>query len=212
MSQVEDHGLQLRARPSQARSVATFNLILDTTGLLLDAGGFDAVTTNLIAEEAGITVRAIYRYFPNKHAIVVELARRMASQWSDAVGTLGSLAEPAEPWRDLWCSYVDTFLAAVRQTPGGPAVLLAMRSDPILRRVDDDANREYVNQIADAIRARSSRVDAREARRVATVLMASTVAIVDEALMNGSAESPKLIELMTTMQLGFLERYLDDPR
>jgi len=155
--------LELRARPRQERSVATFELILDTTGELLETHGFDALTTNLIAEEAGVTVRAIYRYFPNKHAIVVELARRMSSSWGDSMQGLGSLADPTTPWRLVWDGYIDGFVRAVRATPGGRAVVLAMRSDPDLRRIDDEANDSYISGIASELTSRVPKLPMRAA-------------------------------------------------
>lgn len=203
--------LELRARPTQARSVVTFELILDTTGVLLETRGFDALTTNLIAEEAGVTVRAIYRYFPNKHAIVVELARRMAFDWSESLDSLGSLADPNVPWRALWDSYIDGFVSAVRATPGGRAVLLAMRADPDLRRVDDEANDNYISGIASELASRVPNLSAAEALSVATVLVRSTVAVVDEAFDTEDSAGAKLLHVLKAMHLGLLGQYLDDP-
>lgn len=208
VAEVDSPLLELRARPLQARSVLTFNQILDATGALLETHGFDAVTTNLVADEAALTVRAIYRYFPNKHAIVVELARRMAQRWSDALDGIGSFADPSQPWRELWGDYIDGFVAAVRATPGGRAVLLAMRSEPDLRRVDDEANRVYIEGIAAALRARVPQMTGAEAETVATVLMRSTVAVIDEAFDSDDVAGAGLIEAMKTMHVGLLERYL----
>jgi len=203
--------LELRARPTQARSVATFALILDTTGELLETHGFDAVTTNLIADEAGVTVRAIYRYFPNKHAIVVELARRMSASWVDSMQGLGSLADSTTPWRSVWDGYINGFVRAVRATPGGRAVLLAMRSDPDLRRIDDEANDTYINGIASELVARGPALSEAEGLRVATVLVRSTVAVVDEAFNTEDPAAARLLDVMKAMHVGLLEQYLDDP-
>jgi len=201
--------LELRRRPTQDRAVATFNQILDTTGTLLETHGFDAVTTNLISAESGVSVRAIYRYFPNKHAIVSELARRMATQWRTAIAEAGSFGDQSSSWRDLWCAYIDTFVSAVRSTPGGQAVILAMRSDPDLRQVDDEANRLYITEVADSLCERSTELSRSDARAVATVLMRSTVAVLDEAFEADKRTAAQLIELLKTMQLDLLARYLD---
>ncbi len=201
--------LELRRRPTQARAQATFSLILDTTGSLLEVHGFDSLTTNLISAESGVSVRAIYRYFPNKHAIVSELARRMAGQWSDTLGELGSLDDPSQPWREVWCAYIDTFVHSVKSTPGGRAVLLAMRSDPDLRRIDDDANQRYIAGIAAELTSRSNSLGRAEAEKVATVLMRSTVAVLDDAFEATAPTARQLIQLLKTMQLGLLANYLD---
>ena len=201
--------LELRRRPTQDRAVKTFAEILDTTGRLVETHGFDAVTTNLISAESAVSVRAIYRYFPNKHAIVVELARRMAAQWRESLADAGSFDDLSTPWRDLWCAYIDTFVSSVRSTPGGRAVLLAMRSDPDLRRVDDEANQLYIDEIADVLQARTTGLTASGAIAVATVLIRSTVGVLDEAFEAEEHAAIQMVELLTTMQLDLLARYLD---
>jgi AcrR family transcriptional regulator len=156
-------------------------------------------------------VRALYRYFPNKHAIVLELARRMASDWSDSLDGLGSLADPNAAWRALWSSYIDGFVSAVRATPGGRAVLLAMRADPDLRRVDDAANENYIIEISSELVSRAPGLSAAEARRVATVLMRSTVAVVDEVFDSDDSAGAELLCVLKAMHFGLLGQYLDDP-
>ena len=201
--------LRLRRRPTQDRSVATFDLILDTTATLLDTHGFDALTTNLVAEESGTSIRAIYRYFPNKHAIVGELARRMEHQWKSALASAGDLGDPAQPWRDVWCAYIDAFVLAVRSSNGAIAVLAAMRADPQLRKIDEEANAGYTDDITAALLSRGRVGSASEARAIATVLMRSTVAVLDEAFEAGSDEADRLIATMKNMHIGLLSDYLD---
>ena len=42
---------------------------------ILEAEGPEALSTNRIAERAGVSVGSLYQYFPNKDAIIAELAR-----------------------------------------------------------------------------------------------------------------------------------------
>lgn len=201
--------LELRRRPTQDRAVATFDLVLDTTATLLETHGFDALTTNLISTESGVSVRAIYRYFPNKHAIVGELARRMGRQWQTALGTAGELDDLSTPWRQVWSGYIDAFVLGVRSTNGAKAVLIAMRSDPELRKADEEANTEYIDGITDALRSRGKIASRAEARAVATVLIRSTVAVLDEAFEADEADAARLIDVMKAMHIGLLADYLD---
>lgn len=182
--------------------------MLETAGGLLEQYGFDALTTNLIASEAGLWIRGIYRYFPNKHAIVAELARKMEAQWGSALADVGTLDDPSVDWRKRWLSYIDAFVGCVRATPGGRAVLVAMRSEPALRQIDDEVNRSYIKGLEEALLARSSNISKREATMVATVMIRSTVAILDEVF-ESKRESSELIETMKIMQIGLLERHLD---
>jgi AcrR family transcriptional regulator len=67
---------QARRRPRQLRARQTVEAILDAVVRLLTREGVAAVTTNRIAEIAGVSIGSVYQYFPNKHAIFVALHRR----------------------------------------------------------------------------------------------------------------------------------------
>lgn len=64
-------------QPRQQRAIKTYEAILDATGELLVEVGLERISTNLIAERAGITVPALYRYFPNKYAVLNALGGRL---------------------------------------------------------------------------------------------------------------------------------------
>src|SRR5512146_42152 len=59
-----------RKRPSQARSRATVDALLEATARILVREGFDRASTNRIAEEAGVSIGSLYQYFPGKEALV----------------------------------------------------------------------------------------------------------------------------------------------
>lgn len=201
--------LELRRRPTQERAVATFDLILDTTASLLETHGFDALTTNLISTESGVSIRAIYRYFPNKHAVVGELARRMERQWGAALVAAGDFDDPVAPWRDVWNSYIDAFVQSVRTTSGARAVLNAMRGAPELRKADEEANAGYIVSVGAVLRSRGAGISAQQANAVATVLIRSTVAVLDEAFEADDAAAKRLIAVMKNMHAGLISQYLD---
>jgi AcrR family transcriptional regulator len=63
-------------RPKQRRAQMTVEAVLDAVVKLLKREGGDAVTTNRIAEVAGVSIGSIYQYFPNKRAIFMALHER----------------------------------------------------------------------------------------------------------------------------------------
>src|SRR5258706_6739469 len=65
-----------RKLPRQARSKATVDAIVEACARLLQGGDYAAVTTNHIAERAGVSIGTLYEFFPNKEAIVTELIER----------------------------------------------------------------------------------------------------------------------------------------
>lgn len=67
-----------RKIPAQARSRVTVDAIIQATTYILTEVGWDGLTTNAIAERAGVNIGSLYQYFPNKEAIIAELQRRHA--------------------------------------------------------------------------------------------------------------------------------------
>jgi AcrR family transcriptional regulator len=65
-----------RRIPQQRRARETVDAIVQAAAHLLSARGWDASTTNHIAERAGVSIGSLYKYFPNKPSIVAEVARR----------------------------------------------------------------------------------------------------------------------------------------
>lgn len=61
---------ELRHRPHQKRALRTVNSIQQACLAILETEGESALNTNRIAEAAEISIGTLYRYFPNKEAIV----------------------------------------------------------------------------------------------------------------------------------------------
>ncbi|PWR22432.1 TetR/AcrR family transcriptional regulator [Zavarzinia compransoris] len=62
--------LAMKKRPTQGRSQATVTAVVDAAAQLLAEQGYARLTTNHIAERAGVSIGSIYQYFPGKEAIV----------------------------------------------------------------------------------------------------------------------------------------------
>lgn len=69
-----------RRKPTQIRARLTVDAILDAVVRLLKRKGHKAITTNRIAEVAGVSIGSVYQYFPNKHAIFIALHERHVSE------------------------------------------------------------------------------------------------------------------------------------
>ena len=71
------HATHSRKTPVQARSVATRDAILNAASDILAKNGQAALNTNRIATRAGVSIGALYQYFPNKRAILNTLLSDM---------------------------------------------------------------------------------------------------------------------------------------
>lgn len=64
----------LRHTPRQQRSERTLARIIDAADQVFGDVGYEKTTTTLIAKQAGLSVGAVYRFFPDKQAVAVALA------------------------------------------------------------------------------------------------------------------------------------------
>jgi AcrR family transcriptional regulator len=73
-------GRLARRVPRQRRAALTVEAILDAVVRVLKREGVAAVTTNRVAEVAGVSIGSIYQYFPDKRAMFIALHRRHVEQ------------------------------------------------------------------------------------------------------------------------------------
>ncbi|MCP5019901.1 MAG: TetR/AcrR family transcriptional regulator [Ketobacter sp.] len=69
--------LKEKKSPRQARSKATVEAIIQASAQLLEEEGYAALTTNGVAERAGVSIGSVYEYFPGKEAIVAAVATQL---------------------------------------------------------------------------------------------------------------------------------------
>lgn len=67
---------QLRKRPSHSVGKGIVDAIVEATSRIIEADGIEALTTNRIAQVAGVSIGSFYQYFPNREAVVAEIGRR----------------------------------------------------------------------------------------------------------------------------------------
>ena len=142
-----------RTAPNQKRSQQTLDRILIAAADLLEEVGFERLSTNLICKRAGLTPPALYRYFPNKYAVLKELGERLMIRQNELL----------EEWQfdpeDLsgLTAQIEVFLAATidvtRATKAGGWIMRSMHASPILSDVRLGSHRRVAQQLADRILA-----------------------------------------------------------
>ena len=56
----------MRKKPCQQRSQQMVDILLEASGRVLERHGLANLTTNRVADEAGVSVGSLYQYFANK--------------------------------------------------------------------------------------------------------------------------------------------------
>jgi AcrR family transcriptional regulator len=169
----------------------TVGSILEAATQLLTQDGVERLSTNRIAERAGVAVASLYQYFPNKQAILGALSEKeLSEERAELTARSAELAD--RPLREV-------IRVAVRSTIGIHArrprlVKSLLESVPVLgAEAHVRARAHVVSMVADALRARSDEVrEAPDADMRAFVV----VQAVEAAIHAAAAERPT---------------YLDDP-
>jgi len=138
-------------RPQQDRAKRTYERILASAAELLVEVGVERISTNLVAERARITVPALYRYFPNKYAVLNALGAALMDkqnavfqQWFD------KYLEEGDPQLLLGNIHelLKTTYDVTRMQIGGLEVVQALRAVAPLQEVRLESHRLVANQFA----------------------------------------------------------------
>jgi AcrR family transcriptional regulator len=150
--------LETKLQPTQARGQDTYEVVLATAGEMLRDTGFEQLTTNAICQRAGLTPPALYRYFPNKYAILKELGDRLMSaqdqvvlEWIDGGGLAG---ETVEARLASSIAIHERIVEITRAFPGGAAIARALRAVPMLQRLRFESRDMVAERFYAAVRAR----------------------------------------------------------
>jgi AcrR family transcriptional regulator len=207
--------LDARTTPSQTRARNTFEAVLSTAGELLGEVGFERLSTNLVCERAGMTPPALYRYFPNKYAILSELARRLMDAQDEAVfawvenGGLqaGSLETAVEKNRRLQQQVNEI----TRQIPGGIWIMRALRAVPLLRDIRiasrDNVARHISERLTEVYPDVPERELFRAARLTTEVAYAATEMVLEEPALDEARINEDVCWMVAMHYQRLAERY-----
>ena len=107
----------LRNEPVQARSTARLSALLDAAAQIVDEIGYERLTTAMVAERAGASIGTVYRYFPDRIAVLQALAARNLERVLDR--TIAAIHDPAnETWLPAMGAASDVLVDAFRTEAG----------------------------------------------------------------------------------------------
>lgn len=85
----------IRVEPVQARSTARVNALLDAASDAIHELGYEQLTTAMVAERAGASIGTVYRYFPDRIAVLQAVASRNLGKATRALETRLASNSPA---------------------------------------------------------------------------------------------------------------------
>ncbi|WP_127110760.1 TetR/AcrR family transcriptional regulator [Pararhodobacter zhoushanensis] len=188
-----------RKSPRQQRAHATCAAILEATARILESAGPEALTTNRIAEVAGVSIGSLYQYYPAKQAILAELVRAqraaLLTDLQDAVQQAAGL--------DLRATVPLLIAASLKHHAHRP--LLAQRLEAAEKTLALDAETAALKAQIDALVVKVlAQRGVADPRQAAFDLAAMVTGWADAAVMAGDSDTVALAERMTRAANGYL--------
>ena len=199
--------LEPRLRPATGRARKTVDRILDATALLLDEVGFDAITTNLIAQRADVNVASLYKYFPNKYAVLTALAERMRDE---QVAMLAERLQPGRDWRTQLAGLLDSFLDLFVSRPGFAELSLVLSSSAPLREIDEASLAAEAQVIADRLTSFGVKAGRADRQAIGRVVVEAARGVLPLARRTSPAGRKRLMRELQRMLEAYLTTYVED--
>lgn len=199
--------LEPRLRPATGRARKTVGRILDATASLLDEVGFDAITTNLIAQRADVNVASLYKYFPNKYAVLTALAERMRDE---QVAMLAERLQPGSDWRAQLAGLLESFLDLFVSRPGFAELSLVLSSSAPLREIDEASVAAEAQVIADRLTSFGVTAGRADRQAIGRVVVEAARGVLPLARRTSPAGRKRLMRELQRMLEAYLATYVGD--
>lgn len=183
MSSSASESEPFRRLPQQARSRQRVNQILDAAAQVFEEAGYDAASTELIAKRAETSIGSLYRFFPDKSAILYTLAERYARQMQELAAAKMNASMVRQPLAQVLSDIIDAFDHFYTSQPGCRMVMLQSRVSAEIQVVNQRADREIVKQIEAffALRQPNMPTEQRQVAALVSVEIAGTLQLLSLA-------------------------------
>jgi len=142
---------RLRRTPVQARSRALIKRVLDAADSIIASEGYAALTVPRLVNRADVAVGSLYRFFPDREAVVEGVAERYVTLLLETMDGLQSQFLSL-PWNDLVNLVIEQFVTLYRQHPAYRELFLGGHLNQEMR--DRQANDHLGKHLATLLRQR----------------------------------------------------------
>lgn len=205
--------LGTKVQPAQQRATETFERILDAAADTLADVGIERLSTNLVCERAGLTPPALYRYFPNKYALLSELGQRLmlrqnecVDHWMSEEVVLGGVPSLERALAGLLLETHEV----TRQTKAGVWIMRALRAVPVLQEIRLTSHAEVTQAQARLLARAVPQADPAELRLASRIVVEMLYAAV-EMLSDEAMDAPEVARVVASMMASHLNRIAPAP-
>lgn len=176
----------IRNEPVQARSTARLAALLDSAAAVISEIGYERLTTAMVAERAGASIGTVYRYFPDRIAVLQSLAARNSERLMGRVAdelTAGRHASATDAVVSVLTATAELF----RSEPGYRSVRIGDVLDLLPPQTEATANAMMSDVVTDALVSGYGVTDNAEVR----LTVGTAVEITDALVTRAFARNPR---------------------
>ncbi len=156
--------------------------LIQATARVLNQDGYEALSTNRVAREAGVSVGSLYQYFPDKEALVHALTARWIEQAEALVAELRGRMEVVPVSEGITLLVRLALDLTRKEAPMHRALFVQLLAMAELRRFEA-FHRRLVDVLADWIALRRGELAVDDPTLTAHVIVTSLDALTDHALL-----------------------------
>lgn len=196
--------------PTQERSKARLERILDVADAVFAESGYDAATMEEIAARAETSIGSLYQFFPNKKALFAALRTRYLDRARELFEALLTGDAVARPWQALLDEIIDAFWRFHCDLPGFRAVWMHQSITAEMLDAGDKMNQIIAARVADVIGMLAAHVPAARRAVAASTLVEMVSALLFVAVRRKEPEARRLVAETKVMARAYLEAVFTD--
>jgi AcrR family transcriptional regulator len=205
--------LKPRVSPIQARSEKTRLDIIKAAIKIIDEQGIGALTTRRIAAETNMAIASVYRYFPNKEAILFAII----NDWYERIVQLYEKFDAMDTQGMTWKEFFnlldyDSFFTAPEYSAGYRywSVIVSSQAVPELHELDKRHEDRIVNYIATFLQRFGSTWPLEDLTNLARLYFHTSDAAFMLSISQPDALSQKTLSLYNTQYLALFEKCFNE--
>ena len=200
----------MRRQPLQGRSQKRVKIILDAAASHFAEVGYDAATTNAIAERANTSIGSLYRFFPDKASICQALAFEYLQEMDETSRNLRNPLMLSLPLETVLSAIIDEFHSLLERQKALKTIWLYAAASPELQALDAEMTRQAIADTAALLKARGASADQSQLNMVALVFVEMINTLLRILLLHPEKHAAVKAEFKQLLLL-YLRPYVSEP-
>lgn len=200
----------LRRVPTQDRGLKRVEAILDAAEVLFADVGYEATTTEAIAQHAGASIGSLYQFFPNKKALFDALAARYLDRSRLLFAGLVSEGALDMPWPELLDRVIDSFWMIHGSQTSFRAIWIHGKISLELLAAGDEVNREFAARVEQLLVHHAPAIPKKKRELIAMMLVETASALLFVASRRDEKTAALLVGETKSMLRSYVAKYVEE--